>query len=245
MAVRIGHASIDENGRVVGGRIGDQTQKEICVRNWYSKPWNVYLECTDDELADKAAKYMEDICADDNFGYDQGQRTTGYTSIYNNGKKVKGAKGEFDCSSLVASCYRLAGLNGFNVWNTTRNLRSALLKTGKFIAHTDDSYLMSGDLSKRGGIYLKEGSHVVMVLRNNTKKPSNPHKTPKTTVFKPEPDNDVSWVQWELKQAGYKVDIDGVFDSDTLKAVKEYQRDHGLTIDGRVGPATRNSFIYN
>lgn len=163
--IKIGHASIDENGKVIGGKTGDQTGKEICTRNWYSKPWNVYLECTDENLADKAAKYMEQICQDDNYGYDQGQRLTGYNSIVDNKGKVKGGKGEFDCSSLVASCYKLAGLNISHAL-TTRNLRSALLATGKFKAYTGAKYIKSDEYAKRGGIYLKEGSHVVMALED-------------------------------------------------------------------------------
>lgn len=45
---------------------------------------------------------------------------------------------------------------------------------------------------------------------------------------------------------GYSVGkhgTDGSFGSDTLKAVKAYQRDHGLEVDGRVGPATKAALI--
>ena len=40
MAVKIGHASIDENGKAAGGKAGDQTGREVCVRDWdwYNKP---------------------------------------------------------------------------------------------------------------------------------------------------------------------------------------------------------------
>ncbi|NMA67165.1 MAG: LysM peptidoglycan-binding domain-containing protein [Clostridiaceae bacterium] len=168
MAIKIGHASIDERGKIAGGKVGDQTGREICIRNWYSKSWNVYLECTDKKLADKAAKYMEQICMDDNYGYDQGQRLTGYNSIVANRGNVKGGKGEFDCSSLVASCYKLAGLN-ISPALTTRNLRSALLATGKFKGYTGTKYINSDAYAKRGGIYLKEGSHVVMALEDSKK----------------------------------------------------------------------------
>lgn len=167
MAVKIGHASIDENGKVVGGKTGDQTGKEICTRNWYDKGWNVYLECTDEKLADKAASIMECICADDKYGYDQNQRLTGYNNIVKNGGRVHGAEGEFDCSSLVSACYKLAGLN-VSQSCTTRSLRVALLATGKFKAYTDKKYLTSDTYAKRGGIYLKEGSHVVMALVDGT-----------------------------------------------------------------------------
>jgi hypothetical protein len=68
MTIKIGNASIDERGKISGGKVGDQSTNEICIRSWYSKPWNVYLECIDKALADKAAKIMEQICAEQNFG---------------------------------------------------------------------------------------------------------------------------------------------------------------------------------
>lgn len=168
MSVRIGHASIDENGHITGGKLGDQTGKEICIRTWYNKGWDYYIECIDDELAEKAADIMEEICCDKNFGYDQNQRLTGYNAIVKNKKKVKGAKGEFDCSSLVAACYKLAGLD-VSQSCTTRNLRKALLATGKFKAYSSTEYAWSENYAKRGGIYLKEGSHVVMALNDGKK----------------------------------------------------------------------------
>ena len=172
MAVKIGHASIDENGKISGGKAGDQTGKEVCIRDWYNKPWNVMLICTDTVIANLAASYMKAICEDNDFGYDQGERTTGYTNIVKAGSVSKSASGEFDCSSLAASCYKLAGLN-VNVNCTTRNLREALLATGKFIAYTDSEHLSSDAYAKPGAIYLKEGSHVVMALETGSKAKSS------------------------------------------------------------------------
>lgn len=42
---RIVHASINENGKAAGGRTGDQTGREICVRSYYkySKGWDKVL----------------------------------------------------------------------------------------------------------------------------------------------------------------------------------------------------------
>ena len=42
---KIVHASINEHGKAVGGRTGDQTGREICVRGYYkySKGWNKVL----------------------------------------------------------------------------------------------------------------------------------------------------------------------------------------------------------
>lgn len=239
MAIKIGHASIDERGKIAGGKTGDQTGKEICVRNWYSKPWNVYLECTDKPLADKAATIMECICADDNYGYDQGQRLTGYNNIVKNNGKVHGAKGEFDCSSLVAACYRLAGLNVSHAC-TTRSLRVALVETGKFKAYTSKDYISTDAKAKRGGIYLAEGSHVVMALEDGGQE-KNPYPEPKRTIYYDTANkkvvcrgDDVKWVQFELG-----IEVDGSCGPATDKAIRAFQQKNGLTVDGRCGPATR------
>lgn len=164
--VRVGAARIDENGKLCSGKQGDQTGKEITIQDWYSYPWNIYLVCNDSVIANLAATYMENICNDNSYGYNQKARITGYMSLLN--KTGKG--GDFDCSSLVSCCYKLAGLN-IPYDCTTRNLKSYLLKTGKFTEYTDSKYLESSTYSKRGAIYLKEGSHVVMALdtvNNNT-----------------------------------------------------------------------------
>lgn len=187
MAVQIGHASIDERGRISGGLPGDQTGKEVCVRDWYRHPWNVLLVCTDKALAARAAEYMRAICADDDFGYDQSTRGTGFLSILRASGIVRNAaKGSFDCSSLVASCYKLAGLN-INSGCTTRNLRAALLQTGKFVAYTDQEHIDSDIYAEVGAIYLKEGQHVVMALQNGANiNVQAPQPTP-TPVQNPNP----------------------------------------------------------
>lgn len=79
MSVKIGHASIDENNKISGGAAGDQTGKEVCVRDWYNKSWNCVIRPKDKEVAEKIAKAMEQACASNYIGYDQSQRTTLYT----------------------------------------------------------------------------------------------------------------------------------------------------------------------
>ena len=76
MAVKIGHASIDERGKARGGAAGDQTGKEVCLRDWYDKNWVSVLRPKNEKEAEKMAKAMEQACANDHIGYDQSQRTT-------------------------------------------------------------------------------------------------------------------------------------------------------------------------
>lgn len=183
MVVKIGHASIDENGKASGGKAGDSTGKEVCIRQWYSKPWQYYLECTDNKIANIAATYMEQICQNNNVGYDQTERLTLYNQLKVHKDVSKLTPCECDCSSLVACCYIMAGLN-INPSCTTRNLRSALLATGKFIAYNDSVHLSTSNNAKRGGIYLKEGSHVVMALENGTQSVTPNNHVPAITMTK-------------------------------------------------------------
>lgn len=46
-------------------------------------------------------------------------------------------------------------------------------------------------------------------------------------------------LQQDLKTLGYNIAVDGDFGAKTENAVKSFQRSHGLTADGIVGPKTR------
>ena len=76
MAVIIGSARIDENGRAHGGKAGDQTGKEVSTQSWYkhSKGW-VVLRAKDPKKAAKIAQAMRAACDNANIGYDQYQNT--------------------------------------------------------------------------------------------------------------------------------------------------------------------------
>lgn len=51
--------------------------------------------------------------------------------------------------------------------------------------------------------------------------------------------SEVTQIQTKLKRWGYyKGSIDGIYGSQTLEAVKYFQRKNGLTVDGIAGPAT-------
>ena len=76
MSVRIGHASLDERGRVSGGAAGNQSGKEICTRSWYAKPWGLVLRPKSAAVAEAMARACEAGCANQNIGYDQSQRNT-------------------------------------------------------------------------------------------------------------------------------------------------------------------------
>lgn len=164
MAVKIGHASIDERGKAQGGAAGDQTGKEVCTREWYNKPWICVIRPKSSAAAEKIAKAMEQACANDKIGYDQGQRTTLYTQAKACGwdlSKITVAC-ETDCSALVAVCVNAAGISvSKDIY--TGNEKSALVATGQFETYTSSDYVGSSAKLKRGDILLSNG-HTAIVL---------------------------------------------------------------------------------
>lgn len=59
--------------------------------------------------------------------------------------------------------------------------------------------------------------------------------------------NEVTQIQTKLKRWGYyNGNVDGIYGTQTLNAVKYFQRKNGLTVDGIAGPATLKAMgIYN
>lgn len=171
MSVRIGHASIDERGRAVGGASGDQTKKEVCVRSWYNHKWQFVLRCVDANKAELMARACEKGCANDLIGYDQSNRNSLNTQAKKVGydlSKVSVAC-ECDCSSFMTVCAQSAGIN-IRYYNgnapATSTMSTEFLASGMFVKITDSKYLTSDKYLKRGDILVKAGSHTAMVLDN-------------------------------------------------------------------------------
>lgn len=168
MGTRIGHASISETGSINGAK-GDSTGKEVCVREWYSKPWDFMAIHPEAAVREKHAKAVEAACANDNIGYGQGDRNTLNTLAKAVGYDLsKVGKCNCDCSSLqnvAAVASGAAGVSyGSNGW-TTSTMKAALQKAGYKII-TERQYLDTAAYCVRGAIYVKASSHTVCGLDN-------------------------------------------------------------------------------
>lgn len=116
---QIVHASINEKGTTKGGRVGDQTSKEVCIRSNYGE-WDVVLRYPDERVAIAAALWAVGIANDDIHGYDQ---------IYRWG--VENKPSDFDCSSLVISAFEKQGVPVKEKGATyTGNMKEAFKKCG-------------------------------------------------------------------------------------------------------------------
>jgi len=67
----------------------------------------------------------------------------------------------------------------------------------------------------------------------------NPYIEPSKNLKKGSRGYDVCWLQYALTQKGYSLTVDGIFGAKTDEAVRAFQADHGLAVDGIVGPLTR------
>ena len=175
MSVRIGHASIDENGKVSGGIAGDQNGKEVCIRTWYSKPWEFVLRCKNSSIAEQMAVSCEKGCNNAAIGYNQTSRNALYTQAIKANfdlSKIT-TKCNCDCSSFMGVCAICAGVNPsflylYSNMCTTSTMKARFSNTGLFDVLTESKYLTSDDYLKRGDILVKSGSHTVMVLDNGS-----------------------------------------------------------------------------
>ena len=229
MAIRIGHASIGENG-AKNNTAGDGNGKEVCIRNYYNSTWEYILRCKDSRKAEIMASACEKGCENSAIGYDQNGRNTlrvqAKAANWDLSKITTPC--ECDCSSFMTVCAECAGINvPYNNGNapTTSTMRTAFKSTGMF-----DVFAATVS-KKRGDIIVKQG-HTVMVLDDEEISISLP------VLRKGCKEPSVGALQ---KLLG--IDCDNSFGKQTLAAVKEFQKANSLEVDGVVGRKTWSKLL--
>lgn len=174
MIANCGH---DERGKYSGGKAGDQTGTEYCVRAWYNRPWNYVLRYPNHDVGEKIAAIARAAATNNKIGYDQGERGTFYTQLVKADYKPEHIKKpcEADCSSSTSACVIAAGkrlgiskLTKVNPYNTTRTILSDLKKAG-FKVYKKSNYLTSDKYLLPGDILLAVGHHVAINLTTGIK----------------------------------------------------------------------------
>lgn len=239
----IGSARIDENGKAAGGAAGDGKQKstpdytgEVSLQDFYvsSKGWYV-LRPKDDAIANDMACLMKIACNNPYIGYDQNQRL----DILKHGVYTQ-TKTECDCSSLVrVIIIEATGKDPGNFITSTE--ADKLEATGLFekrMKYTSGMKLYEGDVlitcSKGHTVIVVEGYKRTSNLTNND-------KVVKKSGIKLE----VTLPLLKLGSYGAAVEIwqrlmgdvfiISEFDEDVKARTMEWQKKHGLEVDGIVG----------
>lgn len=243
MAVMIGSARGDENGKAHGGKAGDQTGREVSTQNWYkhSKGW-VLLRPKDPKKAAKIAQAMRAACDNPNIGYDQYQNGTLWNEVKDKGyDPAKASKPcETDCARLVRVCCAYAGIMAKDFYTATE--AKYLMDTGEFVKLTASKYVNQEDYLGVGDILVtKTKGHTVVVLSNGSKYDGEAEEAKRELGDRILRDgdygSDVQELQARLKAAGYDPgEIDGEYGPNTEAAVKALQEDAGIAVDGEFGP---------
>lgn len=174
----ISNCGHDENGKYSGGKAGDQTGGEYCLRAWYNRPWDCVLRHPDAKVRADIAKLAKQAAENDLIGYDQSQRGTFWQQLKAASSylpaNIKTAC-EADCSSSTAAIVKAVGyrrknakLKGVSPDLWTGNMRSALKSAGFEVLTADrytgqDAYLLPGD------ILLNESHHVAINVTKGAK----------------------------------------------------------------------------
>lgn len=119
---KVGQATQDERGDVVGGEPGDQTGKEVRVSDYEFSDtksflhWRYVVRCTDPSNANAAADFVEAACENENIGYNNYENTPEGVAMRNS-LYIAASYTKFDASAIKTpvdiSCTPLV-LTGFS-----------------------------------------------------------------------------------------------------------------------------------
>ena len=242
--VTIAHAVSSENG-TTSGKGGDQTGKEVRIQEWYASggKWDYVIRCKKKDDRAKIARNAEAGARNANLGYSQSDRYSAYDIVKTRGfdytKLTKPAN--TDCSQMATTNANYAGYP-IPRDTYTGNMRERYKAVGGFKFYSSEKYTAGYKKLVPGDILLREGHHAATVINNvywlkTTIKKSN------STGRK----DDVKALQARLNELDKaKLEVDGIWGSLTEVAVKKFQNDNGLMIDGIVGQktATALGFVF-
>ena len=181
------------------------------------------------------------------FGMKCGSKWTGPSVNLKTGEEYqKGVITQIQANFRVYPDLR-SGVQGY--FNFISASRYSALKT----AHTPEEYLVRIKAAgyATSSTYVQTNLKRIQLynLRDYDKgfgydlEPRNPYARPYGLVKRGMRGEPVQWVQWELKQQGYQIAIDGIFGPKTEEAVRNFQSRTKLACDGIVGPRTIAALI--
>lgn len=244
--VTLAHARCNELGTANGGKPGDQkqnkenTQGELLFEDWYvsGNKWDFVLRAktktTRRLIADDAIEGVRN----GNIGYSQENRYTLYDAAKNVGFdcELVEKKVECDCSSFMTVCANYAGV-AIPKDTSTHNMKSRYSATKDFKIYESNKYTLSSESLKTGDILVRAGYHTACVA-NTLYHMTRELRYVEGDLMK---GKDVKALQTrlnELNAVDELLEEDGILGRKTDAAIRAYQRQMGLEIDGIMGRHT-------
>ena len=237
----ISNSGADENGRVHGGKAGDQNGREWTLRGWYDRPWTCVLRHPDALVQGALARLAVDAALNDRIGYDQFQRGTYWTRLKEAGCDPAAIQTacSADCTAGVAANARAVGTL-YGIEALTRipedvysgNMRAAFRAAG-FTVLTDRKLLTDAARLLPGDILLYDGHHAATNVTVGAL---------------------VKWVDgealyWQRRLIEWNPDclpeygVDGEWGAETERALRAYQTARGVRATGRIGVDLETAFV--
>ena len=256
----IANSGSDENGKLKGGKAGDQTGKEFALRTWYSRPWTCVLRHPDIIVATLLAELGIDAALNNKIGYDQGQRNSYWKQLKAVGYLpslitvpceedcTAGVNANVHCAAHLLNIPALKSIPETGIRST--NMRKTYSAAG-FKVLTDSKYLKNADYLLPGDILLYDNHHAATNVTVGKKasftyKPVITQfidgKTPVDGLRKGDKGEAVKAMQelllrWKpdcLPECG----ADGDFGIETEKAVEALQEANDIPVTGIYDAAT-------
>jgi lysozyme len=175
---------------------------------------------------------------------------------YSHTERIDGYNGNIDCNYSYKdypTIIKSRGLNGYTGTEPVENIRTEtapepniyIVKKGDTLSSIASKYnctvldlSLLNNITNANLIYTGQ----VIKLPNKASTNSNPYLEPVRNISRGAKGEDVKWVQYALQSKGYdvgKAGVDGICGNDTLAAIKRFQSDTGLVVDGICGKLTR------
>ena len=172
----IGQACCNEKGTLSGGKVGDQTGRELCISSWSaSYGWLYVFRHKEPAVREKIAQYTIDACKNMNIGYniDIPARYGAWDNAEANGHNIKGIKkkGDSTCSQLVSMVLRAVGVSKKYARRhyDIATMTAYLPKCPDFVMFRGASYTQSTKKLQVGDILLSSHHTAVVVKSPNAK----------------------------------------------------------------------------
>ena len=247
--VQCAWASIGENGKVTGGKPGDQTGKEVKCGNIYNFGQTRVYRCKDRSKALEIGSAAKGMAINNAFGYNQTSRTTAYIELEKAKWIVANVKTlcNIDCSELGACAVNVAYKKALiSKFVYSGNIGAALLATGLFTELKASKYLGVSEYIQCGDIIVAPGKHVIVAYTDGSKASITKPSTIVSNVLNNGNTLIKKGQQYAIDFTGVKIQVDGKVGSETNKMKhrvlqralnKDYKAK--LVEDGCVGNASK------